>query len=169
MARRKNLADALLRHSYMSEWRLAAGDLPPLAAHVVVSRTGYTHHGIHVGGGRVVHYSGLARSWRRGRVEVISLAGFAGGKTVRVRSCDYPRFDRDEVVARARSRLGENRYRLLANNCEHFCEWCIRGEHRSRQVEAWRAWPRRLLRAIVASVASGPRGPADDGGGAWAV
>lgn len=32
-------------------------------------------------------------------------------------------------------RLGEHRYRLLTNNCEHFCEWCVNGAHRSYQVE----------------------------------
>jgi hypothetical protein len=32
--------------------------------------------------------------------------------------------------------VGEDCYRLLTNNCEHFCEWCLRGEHRSYQVEA---------------------------------
>jgi hypothetical protein len=40
-----------------------------------------------------------------------------------------------EIVRRARSRLGENRYRFLSNNCEHFSEWCVNGEHRSPQVE----------------------------------
>jgi hypothetical protein len=40
------------------------------------------------------------------------------------------------VIQRARSRVGEDCYRLLTNNCEHFCEWCLRGEHRSYQVEA---------------------------------
>jgi Lecithin retinol acyltransferase len=44
-------------------------------------------------------------------------------------------FDRNEVVRRARLRLGENRYHVLTNNCEHFCEWCVRGEHRSYQVD----------------------------------
>ena len=39
------------------------------------------------------------------------------------------------VVRRARLRLGENRYHLLTNNCEHCCEWFIRGEHRSHQVD----------------------------------
>jgi hypothetical protein len=29
---------------------------------------------------------------------------------------------------RARSRLGESRYRLLTNNCEHFCSWALRDE-----------------------------------------
>ena len=37
---------------------------------------------------------------------------------------------------RARSRLGERRYHLSRNNCEHFCNWCQLGEYRSEQVEA---------------------------------
>jgi hypothetical protein len=45
-------------------------------------------------------------------------------------------FECPEVIQRARSRVGEDCYRLLTNNCEHFCEWCLRGEHRSYQVEA---------------------------------
>jgi len=44
--------------------------------------------------------------------------------------------DRPEVVRRARSRLGEDRYHVLRNNCEHFCEWCVRGQNRSYQVDA---------------------------------
>ena len=33
------------------------------------------------------------------------------------------------------SRLGEQRYNLLFNNCEHFAHWCKTGRHRSSQVE----------------------------------
>lgn len=44
--------------------------------------------------------------------------------------------DGPEVVRRARSRLGEDRYHVLKNNCEHFCEWCVRGQNRSYQVDA---------------------------------
>ena len=47
-------------------------------------------------------------------------------------------------MRRARSRLGEDRYRLLTNNCEHFCEWCLRDDHRSYQLESLLALPRRL-------------------------
>jgi Lecithin retinol acyltransferase len=131
------------------EWLLAAGDTPPLAAHVVTSRTGYTHHGIYVGDGKVVHYPGLSRGWRGGPVEEVSLAEFARGRRVRVRPHMRARFDRDDVVARARSRLGEDCYRLLSNNCEHFCEWCVHGENRSRQVETLRARPRCVLLAAL--------------------
>lgn len=130
------------------EWELAADATPPLAAHVVTSRIGYTHHGIHVGNGKVVHYSGLSRGWRGGPVVEVSLAEFARGRPVRVRVHVDARFDCDAVVARVQSRLGEDRYRALSNNCEHLCEWSIYGENRSRQVEVLRCRWRRALRSL---------------------
>jgi len=93
------------------------------------------HHGIYVGDGKVVHYAGLARGPFRGHVEEVSLAQFACGRSVWTRRSDLSAFDPQEVIRRARSRVGENRYRILRNNCEHFCEWCLRGESRSYQVE----------------------------------
>ena len=111
------------------------GQEPPLGAHLVTPRRGYLHHGIYVGDGKVVHYAGLAYGLRRGPVEEISLARFTNGRPVCVRSDASLEFDRREVIRRARSRIGEDHYRLLTNNCEHFCEWCLYGEHRSYQVE----------------------------------
>ena len=35
------------------------------------------------------------------------------------------------------SRIGEQNYNLLFNNCEHFANWCKTGRHRSGQVEDW--------------------------------
>jgi hypothetical protein len=49
--------------------------------------------------------------------------------------------------------VGEDCYRLLTNNCERFCEWCLRGEHRSYQVEVWLARPRRVLTATLDLIA----------------
>ena len=114
--------------------------------HIWVTRPlGYTHHGIHVGNGRVIHYSGLSRGWRGGPVEEVSLEEFARGRSIRVRAHRGARFDRVAVIARARSRLGEDSYRPLSNNCEHLCEWCIYGEHRSRQVDLLRSGLLRLV------------------------
>jgi hypothetical protein len=114
---------------------LAEGTMPPLATHLVTSRFGYTHHGIYVGRAQVIHYSGLSRGWRAGPVEEVSLAEFARGRRVRVRTDAGVRFDPEAIVARARSRLGEKGYRPLSNNCEHFCAWCMFGVSRSRQIE----------------------------------
>lgn len=116
------------------DWPLRPGEEPPLASHLVTRRVFYSHHGIYVGNGFVIHYAGLARGLQLGPVEDISLENFAHGRGVRIRH-DLPRFDRREVVERARSRLGEHSYRLLTNNCEHFCAWALRGESRSSQVE----------------------------------
>jgi Lecithin retinol acyltransferase len=122
---------------------------PPLGAHLVTPRRGYLHHGIYVGARKVVHYSGLAHGLRRGPVEEVPFAHFARGEGVWVRSNAPSDFDVREIVCRARSRVGEDRYRLLTNNCEHLCEWCLHGAARSLQVEAWLALPRLTLLATL--------------------
>jgi hypothetical protein len=109
----------------------------PPGTHLVTRRRGYLHHGIYVGGGRVVHYSGSSRSWRGGPVEEVSVEEFAGGRSMSIKPSVNARFSGTEIVRRARSRLGEDRYRLTSNNCEHFCEWCIHDRPRSEQVERW--------------------------------
>lgn len=114
---------------------------PPLGAHLLTSRTGYFHHGIYVGNRRVVHYAGLSGSLHAGPVEEVSLERFAANKPVWIRYRSAPRFDGKETVGRARSRIGECRYRVLTNNCEHFCNWCRYGEHRSDQVRSYLAHP----------------------------
>jgi hypothetical protein len=129
---------------------------PRIGAHIITPRRGYTHHGIYVGRGRVVQYGGLSRGLRRGPVEEIPLSQFAQGRTIWIRLHDSSGLDQDEVVRRARLRLGENRYQVLTNNCEHFCEWCVCGEHRSYQVDelvarygrAWRRLVEPLARAL---------------------
>ena len=125
---------------------LRSDEEPPLASHLVTPRALYTHHGIYVGNGRVIHYAGLAYRWRRGPVEDVSLQRFAHGHGIRVRR-DAARFDPVAVVERARSRLGERGYRLLTNNCEHFCAWALCDESRSTQVDRLRAVPRAIQRA----------------------
>ena len=138
------------------DWLLVDSQEPPLGSHLVTPRRGYLHHGIYVGACKVVHYSGLANGLRRRPVEEVPFAHFARGQRVWVRSDAPSDFDVREVICRARSRVGEDRYRLLTNNCEHFCEWCLRGTARSFQVEAWLARPRLTLLAALRSVILAP-------------
>ena len=125
-----------------------AADLP-LGAHLVTVRRGYRHHGIHVGAGRVIHYAGLSGLWCRGPVEEVSLERFARGRPVSVKTSADARHAGAEVVRRARSRLGEDRYRITTNNCEHFCEWCIHGTARSAQVDDLLERPLAAVRKIA--------------------
>jgi len=120
-----------------------------LGSHLVTPRRGYLHHGIYVGARQVVHYAGFTHGLRRGPVEEVPFADFARAQRVWVRSGEPSDFDVQELIGRARSRVGEARYRLLTNNCEHFCEWCLHGTARSFQVEAWLARPRLTMLATL--------------------
>lgn len=117
-----------------------------IGTQLVVRRLGYYHRGIYVGNGRVVHYAGRTRN-THGLIEEISLADFGAGRPVRLEDapCQSSACD---VVIRARSRLGEQRYDVLENNCEHFCTWCQTGRPRSPQVDALRHWQRLFARVI---------------------
>jgi hypothetical protein len=127
---------------------LRAGETPAAGAHLVTPFLGFAHHGIHVGEGRVIHYGALVYDLIRRPVEEVSLEEFAGGRPVFVVTHAEGAVDAADVVRRARSRLGEARYRLLSNNCEHFVEWCLHGEHRSFQVERALGYPRRVGEAV---------------------
>ena len=128
---------------------LVPGEEPPLGAHLVTRRVGFTHHGVYAGDGKVIHYGSLGESLRRRPVEEVSIARFAHRHAVWIRTPRMTGFDGDTVVHRARSRIGEDRYSLLRNNCEHFCEWCMHGEQTSYQVERFKEVQRRALRAAT--------------------
>jgi len=110
---------------------------PQVGAHLVTPRRGYTHHGIYAGDGTVLHYAGLSRAMRGGPVEIVTLSAFAHGRPVYVACRSVLAFAAGEVLKRAHSRLGENEYHLIRNNCEHYVAWARYGVNRSAQVEQW--------------------------------
>ena len=140
----------------------------PLAAHLVTPRGAYVHHGIYVGNGRVVHHGGLVRGLRAGPIEAVSLQEFTQGRPLWLVFESSPYLSSAEIVQRALSRLGEGRYHVLTNNCEHFCEWCVWGEHRSDQVDRWLSWPLRVLeRATDVAVCLWRHGTGSLAGKVW--
>ena len=91
----------------------------------------YQHHGIDVGDGNVIHYRKPSEI-----VECTSFETFSKGNPVYVRQ--YAQgfcFIGNVVLHRAKSRLGENKYNLLLNNCEHFATWCKIGISKSEQIK----------------------------------
>jgi hypothetical protein len=92
----------------------------------------FLHHGIDLGDGTVAHYL-------EGRQILRSpLEEFSRGQPVT--PVGYPEgacSPAGVTLRRAMSRLGEQNYNLLFNNCEHFAHWCKTGRHRSAQVEDW--------------------------------
>ena len=90
----------------------------------------FLHHGIDLGDGSVAHYL-------EGREILRSpLEEFSRGQDVSVVS-HAQASSAGVTLRRAMSRIGEQNYNLLFNNCEHFANWCKTGRHRSGQVEDW--------------------------------
>jgi len=156
-ALRPKTSEQSVRGLGRSDRLLVAGEEPPLGSHLVTPRRGFSHHGIYVGRGNVVHHKSTVGRLLRGPVEEVSLARFALGRAIWIRVHASPRFSGAEVARRALSRVGEDRYRLLTNNCEHFCEWCVQDERRSFQVEHLLSLPRQLTHADGAAASRLPR------------
>lgn len=115
----------------MAKSRFKAGD------HLKVMRTGYSHHGIYVGRGLVIHYSGEVKRKKNASIKRVRLGTFAAGRSPKV--VEYEPGDClpvREVVRRAEYRIGEQDYSLVVNNCERFAIWCKTGrETYGEQVE----------------------------------
>ena len=106
-------------------------------SHIQVSRFGYSHHGIYVGNDLVIHYSGFAQAFDKGAITLTTLEEFLDDE-IDFDIVEYPSsqqcYSAEEIVERAYSRLGEDNYSLMFNNCEHFACWCVTGSHSSQQV-----------------------------------
>lgn len=94
----------------------------------------YSHHGIYIGDSKVIHYSGFADGMSSGKIEITSLSSFSSGNDIFIHLHKNRRYSPKETVDRAESRLGEDWYNVIVNNCEHFAYWCIMGNHSSKQI-----------------------------------
>ena len=110
----------------------------------------YKHHVIYIGHGKVAEYDRqkgiVVRSWddRDSYIEV-----------------NYPKqFSADEIAKRALSRVGEAKYDLLFNNCEHFAYWCTMDRSVSKQVISGAAGAAAVVGLSVLAVAAGFAGAA---------
>jgi hypothetical protein len=101
--------------------------------HLKVTRFGYTHHAIDCGDGTVIHFAGEDREKAQPVVRRARYADFARDGRVTVVRHRFA-LDPEEAAARAEMRLGEGRYHVIFNNCEHFASWCASGARRSRQA-----------------------------------
>ncbi len=89
----------------------------------------YEHHGIDCGDGTIIHYSKVGEA----EIARTPQSAFAQGGSVYVKpvaTAFIPEF----VIERAESRLGERRYDLFFNNCEHFADWCKTGREECDQL-----------------------------------
>ncbi|QLI80263.1 lecithin retinol acyltransferase family protein [Chitinibacter fontanus] len=103
--------------------------------HLISARIGYSHHGIYIGRNKVIHYSGSSLGKNeKGVIEIVDLETFCQGNGYTIQTYPFRAFSREQSIERAKSRLGEDWYNVLLNNCEHFVTWCIQGIHDSQQT-----------------------------------
>jgi len=89
----------------------------------------FNHHGIDLGDGTVAHYLEGREILRSSRDD------FSQGQPLSV--IDHAKASTTGVtLRRAMSRIGEQNYNLLFNNCEHFATWCKTGRHHSGQIDS---------------------------------
>lgn len=118
--------------------------------HIKVRRFGgvYSHHGIDLGDGSVIHFSGEPLQRAAARVCRVPMAEFLRGGRCKV--VQYARHTRsaEDVIRAALSFLDTADYSLWRNNCEHFATFCKTGKPKSRQV-------RRAIKAAAGVTACG--------------
>ncbi len=104
--------------------------------HIKVRRLGflYAHHGIDMGDGTVIHFSGEPLRPTRARVIRSDFTAFCDGARCQVVPYREPVRRPCEVVAAAEASLSAGSYCVLLNNCEHFATYCKTGVTKSYQV-----------------------------------
>ncbi|MEM0980776.1 MAG: lecithin retinol acyltransferase family protein [Cyanobacteria bacterium P01_H01_bin.58] len=119
----------------------------------------YEHHGIDCGDRTVIHYQKKDIA----TVSRTSFETFARGGRIFVKH-QPTAFLPPIVVQRAEGRLGEQRYDLLTNNCEHFATWCKTGRQDSEQLAGFGLrldrWKLPELRQLIEGTAR-DRSPAE--------
>ena len=93
------------------------------------------------------------------------VADYARDDLVRISNAwdsDHSTYSAEEIVRRAKSKLGYYEYNTLTNNCEHFATWCRYGEFLSKQETRMAAtWPVTLpvlgLRKLFGGISSSSR------------
>lgn len=90
----------------------------------------YRHFGIEMQAGGVCENSPPG-------IRIVPMSDFAKGSMTWVQNPGATPEERARTVDRAASRIGERRYSLSANNCEHFANWCATGVAVSHQVLAF--------------------------------
>ena len=105
--------------------KLHSGDhIAVLRSRLIFGR--YTHHGIFDGAFNVIEY-GSNGLLDKGRIREVSLQNFLGSSGLLMKVDSSMIYSPSEVLRRASSKLGEQKYNLLFNNCENFARWCRGG------------------------------------------
>lgn len=133
----------------MSKWEMKE---PYIGAHIRVQIQSIYHHGIYIGNNEVIQFgllSDMLKPKEEVRVLVSSIEEFLQGGFLEVRVFDRKerkiKNDDLKIVEIAKSKLGEDGYDIVHNNCEHFANFCIFNKKESKQIDDIRSEIRKKL------------------------
>ncbi|XP_035698727.1 phospholipase A and acyltransferase 4-like [Branchiostoma floridae] len=119
------------RHNEDISFECEEGDL------VEFPREGvHAHWVVYIGRGKVIHLTG--ESAKTAKVQEDRFWDVVGDSVAKINNyLDRERdvLPTDEIIEKARSKLGTKRYDAASYNCEHFATWCRYGVEWSQQVE----------------------------------
>lgn len=102
------------------------------------------HYGIFVSDSEVIQYgrsSDIFKNKEEVKVLSTSINEFLNGKFLEVREYSLKeklsKNNKDKIIKLARSRIGETKYDILNNNCEHFVNECVFNKHESSEAEKY--------------------------------
>lgn len=115
---------------------------PKPGDHIRVKCHQIYHHGIYIGNDEVIafgHTFSLLEDHNSIEVIKTTMNDFLQGGFVEVRIYQKKELKKirkpDEIIAIAKSKIGERGYNILHNNCEHFANYCVFGEKISMQTD----------------------------------
>lgn len=133
----------------MSKWEMKE---PYIGAHIRVQIQSIYHHGIYIGNDEVIQFgllNDMLKPKEEVKVLVSSIEEFLQGGFLEVRVFDRKerkiKNDDLKIVEIAKSKLGEDGYDIVHNNCEHFANFCIFNKKESKQIDDIRSEIRKKL------------------------
>ncbi|KAH9500280.1 Phospholipase A and acyltransferase 3 [Bulinus truncatus] len=140
-----------------------------LGDRVQFKRGVYSHWGVYIGDGRIVHLAGEENDGINGDIQVKHVFTISGKRFNKARVAadnfwdvvgndkafinndgdkKWSAFHPEVVVKNALEKIGQEGYNLISSNCEHFVNWCRYGYNKSDQVDS-------VFTGAAASLATG--------------
>jgi len=94
----------------------------------------FYHHGIDLGDGTVIHFTGEPSKKSNASVKITSMEEFLEGGKLEIVPYSKP-LNIEKTIKKAKKQVGISGYNLFYRNCEHFATYCKTGTSESEQIK----------------------------------
>ena len=126
----------------MAKWNLRC----PIEGDIIRVSIGNNmhHYGIYVSDSCIIQYgkaSDIFQDSSEVSVFVGTIKEFVGNKYIEVREYSLleklKKNSKEKIIKKAKERIGEKKYNILNNNCEHFVNECVFNKHESLEAKQY--------------------------------